>query len=245
VGEKSEAGSQSKVVRHQPASDSVGVSADALPSSELIQEHIERHVGPVDTVHHELVSERVHIDVNHVKPNPDRPFHTLVTSGMSDLPMAAPPGAESCIHAELVALLPADWPFSDEPYAVETDDDRDWPLNLLRFLARMPHEYNTWLWVGHTVPNGDPPRPFAPSTQLCCSFLLPPVNLGEDFMVLEVPDGREIFFFSLVPLYREEMEYKMKKGTEALFKRFAKAGLGDVIDPMRVNVCAGKKGLFG
>lgn len=53
---------------------------------EEISAHIERHLGPVDSVYHEILSDTVHIDVHIVKPTESFPFHRLVTSGMSDLP---------------------------------------------------------------------------------------------------------------------------------------------------------------
>lgn len=54
---------------------------------EEISEHIERHIGEICMVFHEVISDTVHIDVHHIKPTEERPFHTLVTSGMSDLQM--------------------------------------------------------------------------------------------------------------------------------------------------------------
>ena len=31
--------------------------------------------------------------------------------------------------------------------------ERFWPIQMLKFLARFPHEYKTWLGWGHTIPN--------------------------------------------------------------------------------------------
>lgn len=65
----------------------------APQGEEFIQEisaHIEKHLGPVETVFHEVVSDTVHIDVHIVKPTVKFPFVRLVTSGMSDLPMTTP-----------------------------------------------------------------------------------------------------------------------------------------------------------
>ncbi|MGC3944409.1 MAG: hypothetical protein QM762_07815 [Chryseolinea sp.] len=47
---------------------------------ELISAHIEKHVGPIEMVFHEIVSDQVHVDVYWVKATSDRPFHVLVTS---------------------------------------------------------------------------------------------------------------------------------------------------------------------
>ena len=207
-GEASPGGS--KIIRHEPRDPSFHPAIDSGASVELVDEHVEAHVGPVAMVWHEIVSEYVHIDIYHVEPGPGRPFHTLVTSGMSEQPMSAPASFPSFTHAELVALLPTEWPLSEEAFA---DESNYWPVRQLKILARLPHEYNTWLWMDHTVPNGDPPEPFAPSTQLCCSLLEPPLSLPEQFAILDAPDGRHISFFVLLPLYREEMEFKLRAGS--------------------------------
>jgi hypothetical protein len=55
----------------------------------------ETHLGEIHDVYHELISDLVHIDIHHVAPDDERPFHTLVTSGMSDLPMTVPEGVEA------------------------------------------------------------------------------------------------------------------------------------------------------
>ncbi|MDG4772986.1 hypothetical protein [Solwaraspora sp. WMMD792] len=31
-------------------------------------------------------------------------------------------------------------------------------------MARLPHEYSTWIGDWHSVPNGDPPQPYAAGT---------------------------------------------------------------------------------
>ncbi len=224
----------SRILRHEPREQPRDLSPAAHSSVDVVDRHIEAHVGAVAMVFHELISELVHVDVHHVEPGPGRPYHTLVTSGMSERPMAAPPQAPSCTHAELVALLAPDWPVSQEAFA---DEANYWPVRQLKMLARLPHEYATWLWFDHTIPNGDPPEPFAPSTQLCCSLMLPSLHLGPDFTVLDASDGRKITFLCIVPLYREEMDYKLKKGTDALVDRFDKAGVDDIIHQQRPNAC--------
>lgn len=205
-------------------------------SIEAISGHIEEHLGPVAGVFHERVSDLVRIDVHMVGPGEERPYHTLVTSGMSDLPMTVPEGAEEWRHAELLLSLPASWPLTQEAF----EDERNyWPVRWLKVLARMPHEFNTWLGWGHTVPNGDPARPFAPGTELCCALLVRPLLVPDDFAQLDMPNGRTVHFHALVPLYREEMEFKLKYGTDALLERFAEAEVNELLDVRRSNVCGG------
>jgi hypothetical protein len=205
---------------------------------ERIGDHIARYCGKVETVLHELISDLVHIDVHWVAPTQQRPFHTLVTSGMSDRPMSVPPGVDQGAYAELMLCLPPDWPMTQEAFG---DENYYWPIRWLKTLARFPHEYETWLSWGHTLPNGDPPEPYAGNTQFCCAILLSPVLSGEGFGQLKVDESKTINFYSFVPLYAEEVDFKLQSGAEALVERFAKNRVTELVDIRRANVCK-KKG---
>jgi hypothetical protein len=88
------------------------------------------------------------------------------------------------------------------------DESVYWPLRLLKWLARFPHEFGTWLGFGHTVPHGDPPGPFAADTELCGAILLPPVLGPDGFERVEAAE-RTINVFAVIPLYADEMDLKL------------------------------------
>lgn len=204
-----------------------------------ISAHIERHLGPVDCVFHEIVSDTVHVDVHIVKPTDACPNIRLVTSGMSDLPMATPPGAGVPRHAELVITLPPHWKLDKESF----EDERwYWPVRLIKTLARLPHKYGTWLGWGHTVPNGDPAQPYAPDVRFDGAILLPSISVPDGFHRLAIGADKEIAFFAVVPLYPEELALKLRAGADTLLERFDKKRIDDTVDPRRAN--AAKK-LFG
>jgi hypothetical protein len=215
----------------------------APPGEEFIQQisdHIEMHLGPVETVFHELVSDTVHIDVHFVKPTAQFPYTLLVTSGMSDLPMTTPDGADVPRFAELMITLPPDW--KTEPSSFE-DECWYWPIRLIKQLARLPHKHQTWLGFGHTVPNGDPAEPYAPNTALSGAIVLPPVSAPPAFQTLEIPGIKTVTFYSVVPLHAEEMAFKLRFGTDKLLDRFDRKNLNDVVNPQRADVTA-KRFLF-
>lgn len=217
----------------------------AAPQGEMcleqISAHVEAHLGPIQTVYHEIASDTVHIDVHIVPANADFPFLRLVTSGMSDLPMTVPEGVDAPRHLELVATLPGDWKLDE---ASMQDERWYWPVRLIKTLARFPHKYSTWLGWGHSMPNGDPAEPYADDTALCGVVLLPSVTVPEAFHWLDIDADKRIEFLSLVPLYREEMELKLRKGSDALLEKLGKHDLSDVIDPRRINVARKRFGLF-
>lgn len=86
---------------------------------EHISDHIQEHIGPIEMVFHEIISDVVHVDLHWVKPTRDKPYHTLVTSGMSDLPMTVPDGAENFRYAELMLSLPPEWPMTMDAFKDE------------------------------------------------------------------------------------------------------------------------------
>lgn len=51
-------------------------------------------------------------------------------------------------------------------------------------------------------------------------------------------------FYSLIPLYQEEMEFKLKKGLDSLYQKFDAAGINELLDINRKNVCRKLFGLF-
>jgi hypothetical protein len=113
------------------------------------------------------------------------------------------------------------------------------PIRLLKYLARFPHEYNTWLWSEHSVGNGDPPLPYHRTIELAAVMLGKAVNLSPDLLRFRCRPDKEVWFFSVIPLYVEEMNFKLSKGADALLSAFNRHGITELIDPGRRNVVRG------
>lgn len=206
-----------------------------------ISDHIEAHLGPVETVFHELVSDIVHIDVHFVKPTPAVPFVRLVTSGMSDLPMTTPVGAPAPRFAELMVTLPPDWRLDGESFK---DEAWYWPVRLVKSLARLPHAYETWLGWGHTIPNGEPPRPYAAGAGFAGAIVLPSLSAPRAFDTLRIDADKQIVFYAVWPMFAGEMDYKLKHGSNALIDLFEKHGVTDAVDPGRKDASRKRFGLW-
>ncbi len=198
-----------------------------------ISAHLTENLGEVESVFHEIVSDTVHIDVHWVKPGPRNPYHRLITSGMSDLPMCVPADFEGPRYMELMITLPHDWQIGDEAFK---DESWYWPLRLLKFLARLPHKYETWLGYGHTVPNGDPAEPYAPNAGFSGCIILPSVSVPATFYELPIDAEKTITFLSAVPLHEGEMNLKLRKGVDALLDLFDRKNIRDVVTPGRPDV---------
>lgn len=226
----------SEVFRHEVPQEEPPIEMEA-PVLEPVQDHVERHLGEVHMVFHELVSPYVHLDVLELAPTDERPHWTLITCGMSARPMEAAP-EDAPRHLELMLSLPPDWKLSTEDF----EDERwYWPVRLLKMLGRLPHEYSTWLGIGHTIPNDDPPEPYAPGTELCGAIILPPLLVPDDFAVLERPGEDAIHFLAAVPLYGHEMDFKLQHGTDALIEAWHREGVevSELVDPQRASLPPG------
>lgn len=228
--------SGSPIFRHSAPNHDPELVFGDIDSIDAITGHLEKHLGPIETVFHEIISTDVHIDVHVLRPYGERDCTVLATSGMSDRAMHVPEEYHDFRFMELMLCLPPDWPLDQKSF----EDERNyWPVRWLKLMARFPHEYKTWLGYGHTVPNGDPPQPFAANTEFCSMVVLPPVNAPEELHILQHGD-KSVRFFQLIPLYREELELKLNKGLDALIERFNEFGVGEVIDIHRPNVITGK-----
>lgn len=251
-------------MREDDAFDHRGQESEPLEAPIIDEEytravtgHVERSLGATDCpIIHEIISPYVHLDVLVA-----RNFHgsgrtALVTCGMGLRPMNTPPAERRHARMELALCLPSDWPplfagsptRSDIPNNIATDIPNGlgpgaWIVPGLQFTARMPFQYNTYLAEGHTIPNGDPPSPICDGSRLCCSLVAKPKRLGRSFHRLALPNGEDIYFWTLVFITREEMKYKLRRGARALHKKLAERKVDEMIDLGRASVCRG--GLLG
>ena len=182
-----------------------------------VEAHIEKYFGPIDNVLHEIVSPDIHVDICLIKPTEERDYYTLVTMGMGAHKMDVPEElAEYKLErAELVIALPKDWKLNLESLH---DKNWSWPLRLLKSLARLPIVRGCWFANGHTI---DHDKPYAPCTQLSCAMLVHPQNIDSNGMYMELPNGEDVNFYHVIPLYKEELEYKIEHDAESFAKKMA------------------------
>ena len=91
---------------------------------------------------------------------------------------------------------------------------------------------------------GENVEPLAENTKLCCMFLYPSITLGKDFFNLKINEHKTVKFYCLYPLYKEEMDFKLKNSADTLIDKFEKYNIRDVIDINRRNTCI-NKGFLG
>lgn len=211
-------------------------------SRQLICKHIEQYIGVIDTVFKEIISDALSIDILIVAPTPKRNYYTLITSGMSEIAMKVPEGAEEYQNIELMICLPPTWKLSDEAFK---DERNYWPVRALKTMARFPHEYNTWLHMGHTLVHGNPAKPYSEDVGFQGMFVwVPDIEDQSGFFNFEMNNEKVVHFYTLIPLYEQELEYKIKHGTEELLNKLSKIGVTNILNPYRKNSCRRILGLF-
>ena len=177
-----------------------------------VENHIEKYFGKFENIVHEIISIDVHVDICIIPPSKTRNYYTLVTMGMGSYKMNVPEEMkeDNISRAELLITLPADWEIGS------SDEKWYWPFRLLTMLAHLPHETYSWLGWGHSI---DYREPYAENTALCSSILVEQQISDEDCDTCTLPDGSIVNFYQVIPLYRNELLYKINYGADALFDR--------------------------
>jgi hypothetical protein len=203
-----------------------------IQNLEAITAHIEKYFGRDFFVFDEKKSHVVHIDVMVVLPSASRPWYTLLTSGMSDLPMRAPRTVKDSALAEVCLCLPKEWPISQADTKWATPEFF-WPIRLLKEIARYPHLNDTWLSHGHTVSQAGA---LDPAARFAGLVIAKPTTFPNGAELLQSDDGRKIRYLAVIPLLKDELAFKLEFGTDALQNELEAAGVTELLNPQRQTV---------
>jgi len=219
---------------------------DATPAPEVVEparderalmgplvNHLARHIGSPSVLVRDTCSRATPVDLLIVPPSTRHPYHTVVSCGMSELAMPAPAGAEAYRHAELLIVLSPDWPIDS---ATEGRPSAAWPLEVLQRIARYVLQERVWLFYMQTVPNGHPPRPYCTKTRFSGAIIGVPVLFGRDFPEVRRPHRPPIQIYSVIPLYPEELEWKLLHGPGDLLERLEDDRITEHLRPRRTPV---------
>ncbi len=184
-------------------------------------------LGEYNNVLHDVSATDIACDILLIPPDDDREYYILVTCGMGAHKMKVPEQFQDkdLERAELILCLPPGW------HVKSASEKWSWPLKLMKLLANLPINDDSWLASGHTVTNG---KPYFDNTLLSGVILADSPLLDEED-VCELPNGERINFYQIIPLYEEEINYKIEHGAEALFELMG--GIDPVLDINRKNFC--------
>lgn len=233
----------SRIIHGKEPAEGWTAPAEFAPNIEAIEAHLEPFFGTVTSVIHEIVSDRIHLDVLTFEPREGREHWLYVTSGMGDLRMTLPDGLDPADYAraELCIALPAEWGDELRSAAPAAGGSRFWPISLMKWLARYPHAAGTWFGAGHTIPMGEP---LGDDTVMDGVLLDHPASWPEAAQSLRLPAGDWLTFIAVYPLHPAEMQLKVDEGTDTLRQRLARNRVSEVLDPRRPDATRVRR-LFG
>ena len=207
-----------------------------IPNSvEIIDSHLDHFFDDnADiVVFDEIKSELIHRDIYFIKATEERPFHILLSCGMSAIPMKIPEDIEASELAEVMILLPKEWNLDYESFS---DDVNYWPIRIMKELMMLPHQHKTWLGFGHTFGHEDDEE-FAKGIGFNSVMLAYSMELSTDFTQIELGSNEIVDIYTLLPLYKEELEFKKQNSAYDLLECFDKFEIGEVLNVGRKNVC--------
>ena len=76
-------------------------------------------------------------------------------------------------------------------------------------------------------------------------MLAPPLTWGEEFNTLHLSDGKTLSFWLMQTLYQDEIDFKLKRGGDAIFEALDEHKVGDVLQIDRPSVVPQRKRWFG
>lgn len=197
---------------------------------EAVLAHLDTWFGKVDDVIFGDESQRLQVDLAVIPPSAEHDCYLLCTVGMGARCMAVPAERVETDpdRAELMIALPSWWKFDAE------EEGWSWPLRWLKILTRLPWIQNTWLGWGDTVPAVSAQH--TPGPGMAGVLLVHPSAYGSESFYCVLPGGEKVAFYQIVPLYPDELDFKLRNGAEALLRYMQEDAL-EVVDPVRESAC--------
>ena len=207
------------------------------PADDDILGHVKVHIDQQFGVYTQLLTDNSDpdypLEIAVIPPRLDHDYYTLVTVGLSRHRMGFPEERreEKLERAELLINLPRDWRLTK----ADCREERwNWPIRMMLATAHFAMEDpEVGLESRTTLDEGEDGIPFAENTELRGEILLCPGVFGTDSFFCRLPDGDEVNFYQVIPLYRDELEYKMEHDADALLDKMN--GISFVVNPTRQN----------
>lgn len=197
------------------------------------ENYISKNFGNISKVYHELYSPDIHVDIIIIPPTPEQNFYKLITEGVGAYKMNVPEMVKQfeLERMELITYLPPDWD-------MKIDKQYGWIISNLKLIGRLPISQDTLICSGQTVSyyNSDKIK-----DNIFCASLLIPASNNKKQLDFRFDRKGKINFYQIIPLYKEELEYKLDNGLEALIDVLDENQLDLVVDFNRPNYCKGYK----
>lgn len=160
----------------------------------------------------------------------DVPVTVIMTASLSEYKMPVLDKWVGREFNEIYFCLPAYWDF--ENYS---NPNASWVYTWLYKLERFVRDKNTWFGPGHTIPTGNPEVPISDLMKQEYFIFLDPILLQKELAPVSI-QGKTIQFLSIVPIFGDELDFKMGKGTQKFVRRFIQRNQDEKLDDYRSSV---------
>jgi len=154
----------------------------------------------------------------------------IVTNGLSDYKMPVPEKFADQAYKEIYFCLPDYWEWEDTE-----NPQMNWVFPWIQRLAKFVVEKETWFGQGHTMPCGKDAEPLSATMKQNYFLLADPILLESPLAPLKVGD-KTVHFLSIIPVFKDEFEYKHGRGTFKLLAAFLNKGVTEKLDDFRYSV---------
>ena len=155
------------------------------------------------------------------------PVTVIVTNGLSAYKMPVDEKWKGREYNELYFCLPSYWEWED------TDNPRmNWVFYWIQRLAKFVVENKTWFGHGHTMPCGKDLNPLSTTMKQNHFMLSDPLFLEEAMASIQLAD-KEVHFLSIIPLFKDEFNYKQSRGTFKFMQKLANSSITEKLDDYR------------
>lgn len=161
----------------------------------------------------------------------------LMTNGLSAYEQPATEKNKAHKHIELVFCLPSYWDLNDETPTMS------WVKNWIEKLGNHLLEKQTWYGDGHTFANGNPIEPLSPKMKQKYLMLVEPDLFTEELAPVDI-ENKQVHFLCIIPLFEDEFDFKMGKGTFKLKKKLRDKGINELLDDFRMTALKNKWRIF-
>lgn len=166
------------------------------------------------------------------------PITVVMTSSLSTYEMPVSEKWKGREFNELFVCLPSYWDLEDL-----NNPNFNWVYEWLYKLEQFVLDKQSWFGPGHTIPCGNPPVAISTLLQQEYFIFIDPIFLQEGLKPLQT-DGKTIHFLAVVPIFGDELDYKMGKGTHKFVRRFIQRKNDERIDDFRKSVLSSRLRFF-
>jgi len=165
-------------------------------------------------------------------------IQVLMTNGLSNYKMPVTEKYVGKEFTELYFCLPSYWDLEDE-----TNPNFNWVWTWIQRLTHFVLEKQTWFGVGHTIPAGNPPAPLSATMKQNHFFFSAPVFLQHSLKPLKISE-KEVHFLAIIPIFEDEMDFKLGKGTFKFQRKLAQQNITELLDDYRMTALRNKWRFF-